>query len=109
VRISRDAEKRSEKLDADNFHVAFVLDTANLGTVAIDLQSAGRSVKIDVKTQRESAAGTFSATLDSLRSRLEDLRYRVASVTSKALDAASAAPKPAVKAAKPDDGLDLRA
>lgn len=108
VRISRDPEKRAEKLDADNFHVAFVLDTANLGTVAIDLQSSGRSVKIDVKTQREAAAGTFSQTLDSLRSRLEDLRYRVASVTSKALDAASA-PKPAARAAQSDDGLDLRA
>lgn len=109
VRISRDAEKHAEKLDADNFHVAFVLDTANLGTVAIDLQSSGRSVKIEVKTQRESAAGTFSQTLDSLRSRLENLRYRVASVSSKALGAASTNPKPGVPAAKPNDGLDLRA
>lgn len=108
VRISRDGEKRSEKLDADNFHVAFVLDTANLGTVAIDLQSSGRSVKIDVKTQREAAATTFTQTLDSLRSRLEHLRYRVAAVSSKALDAASVARKPAAPAT-PNDGLDLRA
>lgn len=108
IRISRDAESRAAKMDADNFHVAFVLDTANLGTVAIDLQAAGRTVKVDVKTERPSAAARFSDTLSSLRARLEDLRYRVAGAV------ASALPAPAAKGSKnapveKKRGLDLRA
>ena len=85
IRISRDAESRGGKMDADNFHVAFVLDTANLGTVAIDLQTTGRTVKVDVKTENRPAADRFSGTLSSLRARLEDLRYRVASAAANAL------------------------
>ncbi|HET9095220.1 MAG TPA: flagellar hook-length control protein FliK [Candidatus Baltobacteraceae bacterium] len=89
VRISRDAQSRGAKMDADNFHVAFVLDTANLGTVAIDLQTTGRTVKVEVKTENTPAAERFADTLSTLRGRLEDLRYRVASAV------ASALPKPA--------------
>lgn len=85
VRISRDAHSRGAKLDADNFHVAFVLDTANLGTIAIDLESTGRAVKVNVKTEQQGAAARFSDTLSSLRSRLEDLRYRVTSASAQAL------------------------
>lgn len=94
VRISRDAESRAAKMDADNFHVAFVLDTANLGTVAIDLQTTGRTVKVDVKTENTPAAERFADTLGALRGRLEDLRYRVASAV------ASALPKPSAPQAK---------
>ena len=85
IRISPDAESRAAKMDADNFHVAFVLDTANLGTVAVDLQTTGRTVKVDVKTEHKPAADRFSDTLSSLRTRLEDLRYRVSSAVASAL------------------------
>lgn len=94
IRISRDAQSRAAKMDADNFHVAFVLDTANLGTVAIDLQTTGRTVKVDVKTDNTPAAERFADTLSALRGRLEDLRYRVASAVAGAL------PKPAAPQAK---------
>lgn len=87
IRISRDAESRAARMDADNFHVAFVLDTANLGTVAVDLQTTGRTVKVDVKTEHKPAADRFSDTLSSLRTRLEDLRYRVSSAVASALPA----------------------
>lgn len=91
VRISREAQSRAAKMDADNFHVAFVLDTANLGTVAIDLQTTGRTVKVDVKTENAQAAERFADTLSALRGRLEDLRYRVASAVAGALPKAAAA------------------
>jgi hypothetical protein len=110
VRISRDSQSRGAKLDADNFHVAFVLDTANLGTVAIDLESTGRAVKVNVKTEQPAAAARFSDTLSSLRARLEDLRYRVTSANAQALKpekpATSQARDVRMNAAK---GLDLRA
>lgn len=114
IRISRDAESRAAKMDADNFHVAFVLDTANLGTVAIDLQTTGRTVKVDVKTENKPAAERFADTLSSLRGRLEDLRYRVASAVASALPSAAAPPKPVTGAngapsAEKKRGLDLQA
>jgi hypothetical protein len=86
LRISRDGKSASQRLDADNFHVAFVLDTANLGTVAIDMQTSGRAVKVDVKTEGSAAAATFSGTLDALRTRLEKLKYRIASATASVLN-----------------------
>ncbi|HEV3155080.1 MAG TPA: flagellar hook-length control protein FliK [Candidatus Baltobacteraceae bacterium] len=109
IRITRDSSAASGKLDADNFHIAFVLDTANLGTVAVDLQTIGRAVTVDVKTERQAAASQFSRTLDSLRSRLEDLRYRVtsagAAVAQRAESTLRAVPEPA----KETPGLDMRA
>jgi hypothetical protein len=110
IRIGRDAQSRAAKLDADNFHVAFVLDTANLGTVAIDLESTGRAVKVHVKTEQPAAAARFSDTLSSLRARLEDLRYRVTSASAQAFRAektAVSSPHAAQKHAP--KGLDLRA
>lgn len=111
VRISREGQSRAAKLDADNFHVAFVLDTANLGTVAIDLQTTGRTVKVDVKTENKVSAGRFADTLGTLRGRLEDLRYRVASAAASALPA-PAKKEPAGATAAPREtqrGLDLQA
>ena len=110
IRIGRDAQSRASKLDADNFHVAFVLDTANLGTVAIDLESTGRAVKVNVKTEQPAAAARFSDSLSSLRSRLEDLRYRVTSASAQALKREkppSPAPRPAQT--HTDTRLDLQA
>ncbi|MDQ2872591.1 MAG: hypothetical protein M3R35_05640 [Candidatus Eremiobacteraeota bacterium] len=106
IRIDRDAPARGEKLDADNFHVAFVLETATLGTVAIDLETIGRQVRVDVKTERGVAADRFAETLPNLRSRLEALRYRVSSM--KAAHAAPAArTEPSAAVTRP--GLDLQA
>jgi hypothetical protein len=80
MRIDRDAPDGKNKMDADNFHIAFVLDTKTLGTVAIDLQTVGRAVSVDVKTQATPAADRFRATLGELRSRLEQVHYQVAAI-----------------------------
>jgi hypothetical protein len=110
IRISREGESHAAKLDADNFHVAFVLDTAYLGTVAIDLQTTGRNVKLNVKTESKTAAERFSDSLSSLRSRLEDLRYRVASAAASAVKAeARPAPQNGRVESSRNRGLDLRA
>jgi hypothetical protein len=110
IRIGRDPQSRDAKLDADNFHVAFVLDTANLGTVAIDLQSTGRAVKVNVKTEQQSAAARFSETLNTLRARLEDLRYRVTSANAQAIKPEKAVTPRAHAAHKhAGNGLDLQA
>ncbi|MBV8434256.1 MAG: flagellar hook-length control protein FliK, partial [Candidatus Eremiobacteraeota bacterium] len=82
LRISRDAPQGGKKLDADNFHIAFVLDTRTLGTVAVDLQTASRSVSVNVKTEAASAADRFKDSFADLRGRLEQLHYRVASVAA---------------------------
>ena len=79
LRIARDARKGAS-LDGDSFHVAFVLDTKTLGTVAIDVQAVGREVSVSVKTERSGAAARFRSTLADLRSRLEHLRYRVSAI-----------------------------
>lgn len=96
VRVTRDGAN-GQRLDRDNFHVAFILDTQSLGTVAIDLQAVGRAITVDVKTEGVPAANRFAATLADLRGRLEGLRYRVAS-----LAAAVAAPR-AVSELAPTD------
>jgi hypothetical protein len=94
LRISRDAPNGKNKMDADNFHVAFVLDTKALGTVAIDVQTAARAVSVDVKTERASAANHVRETLGDLRSRLERMRYRVASIAAGVAPVAQAAAPP---------------
>jgi hypothetical protein len=80
LQISRDAPNGKNAMDADNFHIAFVLDTKSLGTVAIDLQTVGRAVNVDVKTQATVAADRFRSTLGDLRGRLEGLHYRISSI-----------------------------
>ena len=111
IRVQRDAPKKRERLDADNFHIAFVLDTASLGTVAIDLETVGRTVKVGVKTDRASAVGRLQTSLPDLTARLEQLRYRVSSAAAEmalspkdAQLAAAAAPAP-----QPSTNLDLQA
>lgn len=114
LRISRDAPGGKRALDADNFHIAFVLDTQSLGTVAIDLQTVGRAVSVNVKTERTTAADRFRASLTDLRGRLEGLRYRVASIGADVAPAGSAAkspePSPGVPPPdKPSSNVDMRA
>ena len=112
LHVSREGANGTRPLDAENFHVAFVLDTAHLGTVAIDLQAIGRAVTVDVETERPGAASQFSQTLNSLRSRLEGLHYRVSSaVAGVALRNPPAAEVPArnIAAAPPAPGVDLHA
>lgn len=92
LRISRDAPNGKKALDADNFHIAFVLDTKSLGTVAIDVQTAGRSVSVDVKTESARSADRFRTSLGDLRGRLEALHYRIATM------AAGLAPRPKTNA-----------
>ena len=91
VRISRDAPKdRSKRMDADNFHIAFVLDTQALGTVSIDLETVGRAVKVGVKTDRAAALDPFNTSLAELAERLEHLRYKVTSSGAEMLGAPQA-------------------
>jgi hypothetical protein len=79
VRIDRDApEAKHTPLDGDNFHIAFVLETQRLGTVAIDLVTVGRTVTLAVKTEAALAAQAFSGAIGRLTERLEKLRYTVA-------------------------------
>ncbi len=112
LRIARDARKGGS-LDGDSFHVAFVLDTKTLGTVAIELQSVGREVSVSVKTEHPGAAARFRSTLADLRSRLEHLRYRVsaigAGVAPVRAAAEPAAPPPVEPAEPPATQLDLQA
>lgn len=97
LRIARDAPQGGKRLDADNFHIAFVLDTKSLGTVAVDVQTASRSVSVNVKTEVQAAASRFRDTFDDLRGRLEQLQYRVATI------AANVAPSLGVKASETSD------
>lgn len=115
LRIEREGAGAGAPMDADNFSVAFVLDTANLGTVAINVQTASRNVKVDVKTEHSRAASAFTDTLGSLKDRLETLRYRVSSATAKTAEAqtvrateVTATPQ-APKAKRTDATLDLQA
>lgn len=82
IAISRDKPNGGAPMDGDNFHVSFVLDTKTMGTVAIDLQTVGRAVSVNVKTERTSTASRFRESLSDLRTRLEQLRYRVASMAA---------------------------
>lgn len=95
LQISRDAPKGKNAMDADNFHIAFVLDTKSLGTVAIDLQTVGRAVSVEVKTQANVAADRFRSTLGDLRARLEGLHYRISAIGAAVAPPAGSASAPA--------------
>lgn len=110
IRVNRDAPQKREPLDADNFHIAFVLDTASLGTLAIDLETVGRSVKVAVRTDRAGAVDRIKSSLPDLTARLEQLRYRVSSAGAETI-AALKEEAPAVAAPVIDKtaNLDLQA
>ena len=103
IAIDRDAPEPNgnRSLDGDNFHIAFILDTKNLGTVSVDLQTVGRSFSLAVKTESELSAKRFAGALTKLTSRLETLRYRVnsaeASVAPRGAAPAMPAPLTAVE------------
>ncbi len=94
LRISRDAPGGKNAMDADNFHVAFVLDTKSLGTVAIDVQTVGRSVSVDVKTETARSADRFRTSLGDLRGRLEAMHYRIATMAAGLVPRAKPMPVP---------------
>jgi hypothetical protein len=79
IAIDRDAPEQSgsRALDGDNFHIAFVLETKNLGIVTVDLQTVGRAFSLAVKTESETSAKRFGESLKMLTDRLESLRYRI--------------------------------
>ena len=108
IRVSRDnPDKKSQRLDADNFHIAFVLDTQALGTVAIDLETVGRAVSVAVKTDRASAVERFKHSLGDLRARLEHLRYSVKSTGADMVSAPATENAPAAASKTPN--VDLQA
>ena len=97
VKVSRDKpEGKNEPLTADDFHIAFILDTKRFGTVAIDVHAVQRSVSVAVRTDRPSAATTFKAGLAQLGERLQTMKYNV-----KSLDAATTKTKAETVAAPP--------
>jgi hypothetical protein len=97
IAVSRDKpEGQAEKVTGDDFHIAFILDTKRLGTIAIDLHAVQRSVSVSVRTERPSAATTFKSALAKLGKRLEDMRYNV-----KALEAGTTRVKTPVETQEP--------
>ncbi len=114
LQVDRDApEGKGTALDGDNFHIAFILDTKNLGTVAIDLRTVGRAVNIAVKTQALPAAERFADSLTRLTDRLTHLRYRVAgteaAVARPATAPATPVQAPVIPEDPPESMLDSRA
>jgi len=109
IAVDRDAPNQGNRsLDGDNFHIAFVLDTKNLGTVTVDLQTVGRAFSLAVKTETESSAKRFGEQIDTLTARLEKLRYRInsaeASVAARGTQPVAAAATPPVEV-QDDDGV----
>jgi hypothetical protein len=110
IAIDRDAPQPGNRsLDGDNFHIAFVLDTKNLGTVTVDLQTVGRAFSLAVKTENEGSAKRFADSLSTLTERLEKLRYRVnsaeATVAARGTQAAAAVAVAPVEEPQDDDGV----
>ena len=80
ISVQRDApESRGAALDTNNFRIAFILETAHYGTVAIDLVTVGREVTIDLRAETGTAMRAFRDALSGLTARLESLNYKVAS------------------------------
>ncbi len=112
ISVKRDApESRGRaQLDSENFRIAFVLDTAHYGTVAIDLVTVGRDVTVDVRTEAASSMRAFRDALGTLTSRLESLRYRVASAgASVGTTSTIAVEAPPSRPADPDAAVDRSA
>jgi hypothetical protein len=81
-------------LDGDNFHIAFILDTKNLGTVAIDLRTVGRAFSLSVKTENMRTAQRFGDELSRLTDRLSAMRYQPKSVEAVVATTATALEPP---------------
>ncbi|HEY0383929.1 MAG TPA: hypothetical protein VGC72_17180 [Candidatus Elarobacter sp.] len=111
ITVQRDAPQgRGVRLDGENFRIAFVLDTAHYGTVAIDLVTVGRDVTVDVRTGSAPAMRAFRDQLGALTARLESLRYRVASAgASLGMMPVVAAEAPPAPPADPDATVDRSA
>ncbi|MBV8749069.1 MAG: flagellar hook-length control protein FliK [Candidatus Eremiobacteraeota bacterium] len=111
ISVKRDApDGRGAPLDAENFRIAFVLETAHYGTVAIDLVTVGREVTVDVRTEAAPAMRAFRDALGQLTTRLESLRYRVASAgASLGTTTTIAVEAPPSRPADPDASVDRSA
>ena len=95
IAVDRDApDALNVPLDGDNFHIAFVLNTKNLGVVAIDLHTVGRAFSLAVKTENLRTAQRFGDELTRLTDRLESLRYQAKSVEAIVAPGAGASASP---------------
>jgi hypothetical protein len=96
--VDRDApDTPNVPLDGDNFHIAFILETKHLGTVAIDLRTVGRAFALSVKTESLRTAQRFGDELSRLTDRLSSLRYQPRSVEAVvAPHAGTPAPAPVI-------------
>jgi len=104
IAVDRDApDTPSSPLDGDNFHIAFVLDTKNLGTVAIDLRTVGRAFALSVKTENLRTAQRFGDELSRLTDRLSSLRYQAKSVEAVVATAPGESIAPAIGVAVATD------
>ncbi|HYW54276.1 MAG TPA: hypothetical protein VE826_09910, partial [Dongiaceae bacterium] len=112
ITVKRDApeSRGGARLDPANFRIAFVLETAHYGTVAIDLVTVGREVTVDVRTEAAPAMRAFRDALGTLTARLESLRYRVASAgASLGTTSTVALDAPPARPADPDATVDRSA
>jgi hypothetical protein len=104
ISVDRDApDTPSVPLDGDNFHIAFVLDTKNLGTVAIDLRTVGRAFSLSVKTETLRTAQRFGDELSRLTDRLSTMRYQPKSVEAVVASSPAGMPDPALEVAVATD------
>jgi hypothetical protein len=84
IEVRRDgADGRPGRADNANFHIAFILETAHFGTVAIDLVTVEREVSVAVRAEAAPAVRAFRDALGHLTARLEALHYRVSSADAK--------------------------
>ncbi|MBV8368273.1 MAG: hypothetical protein JO036_04990 [Candidatus Eremiobacteraeota bacterium] len=111
ISVQRDApDGRGARLDGENFRIAFVLETAHFGTVAIDLVTVGREVTVDLRTEAAPAMRAFRDALGALTARLESLRYRVVSAGAKVGTTSTVALEaPPARPADPDAAVDRSA
>jgi hypothetical protein len=84
ISVRREARQRRDGApDGESFRIGFNLETAHLGSVAIDLVTVGREMTIDLRAENGAAMRAFRDALGSLTARLEALRYRVASAQAR--------------------------
>jgi hypothetical protein len=109
IAVQREAPQgRGAPLDGANFRIAFVLETAHYGTVALDLVTVGRDVTVDVRAESALAVRAFRDALGGLTARLESLRYRVASAGA-VMGPIASVPSPTQPAARAAGAVDRSA